>query len=133
MSERLDQLIGELQAVKEGVEELVIILDHLYRNREEIADLLTTKESKVESTICENCDAFCDSLAEALKKGWTNLQENDTLSANYSGLCPTCLETEYALDPPTFTKQVPESERAEFMAEMTKKMNEATEKQTELF
>lgn len=47
-----------------------------------------------ESVSCEQCDAGMDSLAEALREGWTDLCRDDGTSWNYLGLCPQCQEAE---------------------------------------
>ena len=52
-----DELVGELKAVRDSVEELYILLDHVWRNREELHDILAgiiekrTEESN-EVTCC---------------------------------------------------------------------------------
>ena len=48
-------LIAELQAVRDGVEELHILLDHIWRNRNELRDILA---DLVESGRVQAPDAF---------------------------------------------------------------------------
>jgi hypothetical protein len=88
-------LIEELHAVRDSVEELYILLDHIWRNREELHDILAaiiekkTEESN-EVTCCIHCDAFCPSVAEAIKAGWTSLQHDPTEGWDYLGICANC-------------------------------------------
>jgi hypothetical protein len=49
--------------------------------------------SEIPETItCQSCDAQCDSLAEALQKGWVELCYDDGPSWNFLGECPACRE-----------------------------------------
>ena len=55
-------LIAELQAVRDGVEELYVLLDHIWRNREELQDILSglreeNAERDDEIIACCHCDA----------------------------------------------------------------------------
>ena len=63
-------LIGELKGVRDSVEELYILLDHIWRNREELRDIVAgLLEDKLEqsdaneSVACCQCNAFWPSLA----------------------------------------------------------------------
>ena len=90
-----DELVGELKAVRDSVEELYILLDHVWRNREELHDILAgiierrTEESH-EVTCCVHCDTFYPSVAEAIKAGWTSLQHDPAEGWDYLGICPHC-------------------------------------------
>ena len=88
-------LIEELHAVRDSVEELYILLDHIWRNREELHDILAEivekrAEESNEVTSCIHCDAFCPSVAEAIKAGWTSLQHDPTEDWDYLGICAKC-------------------------------------------
>ena len=138
MSERLNELLDEIKALRNGVEELVIILDHIDRNRDEFVDLLVTKRESAEipeTIACAMCDIDSpESLADALQAGWTRLQRDDGSGWNYLGVCPSCQELERAEEHAAFQKQVPEAERPAFVQEFKEKSDCATEgKQTELF
>ena len=93
-----DELVGELKAVRDSVEELYILLDHVWRNRDELHDILAgiiekrTEESN-EVTCCLHCDAFYPSVAEAIKAGWTSLQHDPAEGWDYLGICATVSET----------------------------------------
>lgn len=97
----IDEIHGlkdSIDCLREGVDELYLVLDHLWRNREEIHRLLDTpavpqKSSQrvAESLSCAECDATADSLSDALQNGWTRLQADlSGLSWNYLGICPSC-------------------------------------------
>jgi hypothetical protein len=94
-----DELVGELKAVRDSVEELYILLDHIWRNREELHDILAgiiekrTEESN-EVTCCVHCDAFHPTLAEAIKAGWTSLQHDPAEGWDYLGICAHCQRDE---------------------------------------
>ena len=45
-AESLERLIGEIGALRESVEELYLVLDHAWRNRQEIYDLLEQRSSE---------------------------------------------------------------------------------------
>jgi len=101
-----DELVGELKAVRDSVEELYILLDHIWRNRDELRDIIeslpeTRKPESVPETIaCVDCDADSpDSLAAALEQGWTRLQRDDGTGWNYLGVCPECQEQEADVQP----------------------------------
>jgi len=94
-----DELVGELKAVRDSVEELYILLDHVWRNRDELHDILAgiiekrTEESN-EVTCCIHCDAFYPSVAEAVKAGWTSLQHDPAEGWDYLGICAHCQRDE---------------------------------------
>jgi hypothetical protein len=89
-------LIAELQAVRDGVEELYILLDHIWRNREELHDILAGLREEIaerddEIIACCHCDASPPSLAAAVREGWKDLQYDDGQNWNYLGICPDCV------------------------------------------
>jgi len=94
-----DELVGELKAVRDSVEELYILLDHVWRNREELHEILAgiiekrTEESN-EVTCCVHCDAFHPTLADAVKAGWTSLQHDPADGWDYLGICAHCQRDE---------------------------------------
>ena len=84
-------LIEELHTVRDSVEELYLLLDHIWRNRNELRDILEeTMVEKEEIIACCHCDASPPSLAEAIKEGWTDFQYDDGPDWNYLGICPDC-------------------------------------------
>ncbi len=95
-------LIDELKAVRDSVEELYVLLDHIWRNRKELYDILEEiaedrtessqeGESIPETIACAWCDVNSpDSLAAALEEGWTDLCCDDGPGWNYLGVCPEC-------------------------------------------
>ncbi len=90
-----NDLIAELQAVRDSVEELYILLDHIWRNREELRWILDGQaeeraEKQGEAVCCVHCDASESSVAAAVKKGWTRLQADDSPGWDFLGFCPDC-------------------------------------------
>ena len=91
-----NDLICELQAVRDSVEELYILLDHIWRNRDELRDILaglseTNVECDDDTIACDHCDAGAASLAAAVREGWKDLQYDDGPDQEYLGLCPDCV------------------------------------------
>jgi hypothetical protein len=93
--------MDELKGVRQAAEELHTLLDHVWRNREELADLLNggpqgTTEMP-ESIACSNCDIQAPpSIAAALREGWIEIEcDPDGLGYNYVGFCPNCQQAEY--------------------------------------
>jgi hypothetical protein len=88
-------LIEELKSVRDAVEELYLLLDHVVRNREELYDILAAitekkAEESGEATSCIHCNAFCPTVAEAVKAGWVSLQHNPSEDWDYLGICANC-------------------------------------------
>ena len=69
-------LIAELQTVRDGVEELFILLDHIWRNRDELRDILA---ELVESGRVRAPDTF--PLEDALEMGLTAEQIREAFDA----------------------------------------------------
>lgn len=96
-----DGIVGELKAVRDSVEELYILLDHIWRNREEIHDIFTIEkrtEETNEVVCCVHCDASHSSLSEAVKDGWTSLQHDPADGWDYLGICGDCQRDEVEQD-----------------------------------
>jgi len=99
---RHEQLVGEIKALRDSVEELYLVLDHLWRNRNELRDLLNSNHAPIETygipenLCCADCNARIGSLAEALQEGWSELARDDTGDWSYLGVCPRCLEQQLA-------------------------------------
>jgi len=94
-------LIAELQAVRDSVEELYLLLDHIWRNREELRDILAglaeekADESQEEEIIvCCHCEASPPSLAAAIRQGWTDFQFDRQPNWSYLAICPDCQQQE---------------------------------------
>lgn len=50
-----------------------------------------SSETLAQSVTCFHCDNSADSLAEAVKEGWNDLQEDPKgFTWNYLGTCPSC-------------------------------------------
>lgn len=98
-------LIAELQGVREAVEELYLLLDHVWRNREAIHQMfahpnLDRAESIPQIIRCATCHADSpDSVTTALEQGWSELCADDGPVGNYIGCCPQCLDKQMAADP----------------------------------
>jgi len=96
-------LIAELQAVRDSVEELYILLDHIWKNRGELHDILArlrddASEHDDEILVCIRCDASPSSLATAVKEGWKDIQYDDGPDWNYFGICPDCVNQDASDD-----------------------------------
>jgi len=90
-----DSLIAELQAVRDSVEELYLLLDRVWRNREELRSILESAiedriEKQGEAVCCVHCDACEDSVAAAVREGWTRLQADGSEGWDFLGVCPGC-------------------------------------------
>jgi len=89
-------LIGELRAVRDSVEELSILLDHIWHNREDLHDLLSPDaEEGAEGqdrqiVACCHCDTLLPSLAAAVREGWTDFQLDNGRDWNYLAICAGC-------------------------------------------
>jgi hypothetical protein len=90
-------LIEELGAVRDSVEELYILLDHIWRNRDELRDIMAKlSEEKAEqndngeSVACCQCNALQPSLAVAVRRGWANFQCDDGADWAYLAICLNC-------------------------------------------
>lgn len=94
-------LIKELGAVRDSVEELYLLLDHMWRNREELRDILSgsfwkqREQPEPLKLRCFSCHTDPPpTLEAALELRWTELQTDE--DDGYVGLCPTCFEREEA-------------------------------------
>jgi len=59
-------------------------------------------EDVPETIACASCDADSpESLAAALKEGWTRLQRDEGAGWNFLGVCPTCKIEQDATNQPT--------------------------------
>ena len=88
-------LIEELHAVRDSVEELYILLDHIYR--QELHDILgelaerQAEERENERVVCCQCHVGLPSLALAVRQGWTALQRDDEADDwGYLAVCGGC-------------------------------------------
>ena len=139
MSIESSEIADALTAIEQRIQVVGNILDEIRTEfvwlvRNSVVAIPTQEETVAETVACAFCDADSpDSLADALKEGWTRLQVDDGLGHNYLGVCPACHEQQAAEEQAAFQKQVPESERADFVAEFKKKSDEATEPQKKLF
>ena len=100
-------LMAELQSVRDGVEQLYLLLDHIWRNREELYDLFFAESGRndnseeTESIACALCDVDSPpSLAAAIREGWVRLQYNDGPGWNFLGICPECFAEESRVPEP---------------------------------
>ncbi|MGA2798014.1 MAG: hypothetical protein ABSE63_10565 [Thermoguttaceae bacterium] len=86
-----NDLIEELHAVRDSVEELYLLLDNIWRNRNEIQNILKELiEKKEEIIACCHCDASPPSLAVAIQEGWTDFQFDNGPEWDYLGICADC-------------------------------------------
>ena len=87
--------IEKLKGVHSPAEELDVILDHVWRNRKQLHEMLNAiierqAEGNAEVILCVYCDASYSSLAEAAKARWTSLEYDPTEQWDYLGVCPHC-------------------------------------------
>jgi hypothetical protein len=96
-----NSLIDEIKALRDSSEELLILLEHIWQNREDVrfnVSVVVTdhgREAMDESLCCYECNVDSpDSLAQALHDGWIDLSRADQeYSANYVGWCPGCQQS----------------------------------------
>jgi hypothetical protein len=92
----IPDLLSELKAVRDSTEELYLLLDHIWRNRDELEGLLSAvpqsdmEEREDEIIVCCHCDASPPSLGAAIRAGWTDFQYDRNANWNYSAICPDC-------------------------------------------
>lgn len=127
----LNRIADCLTKIADTIEEYRIEFSWLVRNLDAVGPVVRQTNGVPEVLACASCDADSpDSLAAALQEGWTRLQRDEAEGWSYLGLCPACQEQELAeerAEEAAFQKQVPESERAAFIAEFKRKSDEATE------
>jgi hypothetical protein len=92
-------LIGELKGVRDSVEQLYILLDHIWRNREELHDVMAelledrSEQCREDETVaCCRCNALQSSLATAVRQGWANFQYDRGDDWMYLAVCRECQE-----------------------------------------
>jgi hypothetical protein len=90
-------LIAELGAVRDSVEELYILLDHIWRNRDELRDIIAKlledkaeRDDDGEAVACCQCNSQQPSLAAAVRKGWKDFQCDDGDDWAYLAVCLDC-------------------------------------------
>jgi len=89
-------LVGELRVVRESVEELYLLLDHVWRNRNELYDLLSPDADEGaeghdrQIVACCHCDTLLPTLATAVREGWTDFQVDNGRDWNYLAICADC-------------------------------------------
>lgn len=97
------ELIDELKASRDSTEELYILLDHIWRNRDEFRDMLAQlldkrAENSTEVVCCVHCDESHPKLSEAVQAGWTSFQHDPTEGWDYLGICPDCVKQQAEYD-----------------------------------
>jgi hypothetical protein len=93
----LSHLVNEVKGLRDSVEELYVLLDHVWRNRDELHEVLNglriAEPEEVKNIACIACHAIENiSGAEALHRGWKEVGEEEE---GYAGLCPACVEQGY--------------------------------------
>jgi len=108
----LTDLVEELKAIREVLTETHQDIQHLTRNIQDYLSAIADSSDQIreeilarirydelpkpllppeETVTCAHCDASADSLAEAVRKGFTALQPDPSgLSSNYLAACPEC-------------------------------------------
>ncbi len=110
-----NSLIDEIKALRDSSEELLILLEHIWQNREDVrfnVSVVVTdngREAIGESLCCYECNVDSPvSLAQALHDGWIDLSRADQeYSANYVGWCPGCQQSHDANEQCLNTSLVP--------------------------
>ena len=106
MSEKIDRLIEEISALRDSLDALYIVVEHLDRNKQEFIDLYIAaleKKPKIDPTQTSFC-AECGTerpLEDVLREGWEQL----------TGGCPDCLEREDAQVEATRRPRAPEAQQ----------------------
>ncbi len=92
-------LIDEIKALRDSSEELFILLEHIWHNRDDwrfkVSVVLTGqgREALAETLSCYACEMeSLDSLAQALHDGWIDVEycAEEERSSNFVGWCPGC-------------------------------------------
>lgn len=91
-------LIDEIKALRDSTEDLFILLEHIWQNRDDLRLQLSVvltdrgREAIEESIGCYECDADAPpGLAQALHDGWIDIvYEPGGRAANFVGWCPGC-------------------------------------------
>ena len=112
LPEAIEPLVQELKAIREVLTETHEDIQHLTRNIQDYLSAIADSSDEIrqeilarvrydnlpkpylpseESVTCAHCDEQVDSLAQAVRHGFTRLQPDpDGLSWNYVGECPDC-------------------------------------------
>jgi hypothetical protein len=91
-------LIDEIKALGDSTEELLILLEHIWQNRDELRVKVSVvlggnlREAVAETLCCYECDtASPSSLAQALHDGWIDIMSaEEAHGTNFVGWCPAC-------------------------------------------
>src|SRR5438552_19212354 len=91
-------LIDEIKALRDASEELFILLEHIWQNREDLRIKVSVvvngegREASAETLCCYECDMDSpDSLAQALHDGWIDITcAEEEHGTNFVGWCPSC-------------------------------------------
>jgi hypothetical protein len=70
------------------MDSLYSVLDQLWRNREELRDILSRPSA--ESVACVHCHETVPTLPEAVRGGWSSLQPDD--HDLFLAICPGCVQ-----------------------------------------
>jgi len=111
-SEAIQPLVEELRVIREVLTETHQDIQHLTRNIQDYLSAIADSSDEIrqeilarirydnlpkphqlpeETVTCAHCDASCDSLADAVRAGFTRLQPDpDGVSWNYLGECSEC-------------------------------------------
>lgn len=109
--EAIRPLVDELKAMQEILADTQQDIQHLTRNIQDYLSVIADSSDEIRSEIlaairhdrlpkpalptdetvtCAHCDAQADSLAAAVRDGFTALQRDDGSSSNYLGECSYC-------------------------------------------
>ena len=115
LSEVIQPLVEELKAIREVLAETQQDIQHLTRNIQDYLSAIADSSDEIrqeilarvryddlpkpllapeETVTCAHCDVSADSLAEAVRRGFTALQPDSSgVSWNYLAECPECAAT----------------------------------------
>ena len=102
LSQLHDRLTEHMRVVEDVLEEIRVDLQWGVRNgrvrivsmaADPCADDMRLNEA-TGATVCALCDAETDSLAEAMRQGWTQFQRDKP--GTFLGVCPGCAESKVA-------------------------------------
>src|SRR5438105_12453523 len=93
-----NSLIDEIKALRDGTEELLILLEHIWQNREDLrfkVGVVVTghgRDAIAETLCCYECDTDSpSSLVQALHDGWIDIAcAEEAHGTNFVGWCPAC-------------------------------------------
>ncbi len=96
LADAVNRLAENVNALTDIITQVRSEIDWIINNRAEFRSENSAATNEHEHVSCSECDAGTESLAGALKTGWSELTEHD---GTYLGLCPKCLDEHCSVMP----------------------------------